>query len=235
MNKLNLKHIAAYACALLLPVVISILFPDIPDGNSIIQTYQKLLFALPVLFIIAAFLGFRISETGITLASLTFFVLALSGLIERLVTVPVLDDGVLARFFTALPFAAAFPLGLIFLLPDGAGRRSLLPSKIALALSPLILFAAPDLFESLLMLPLSDGGSFPWPGPAASLLPLAAPLFYRDRRRAAFAPGVDGITYAVHAARDNRRRRYSRRQLPSFCRHHPAAFALPGILGELVY
>ena len=121
MNKLNLKHIAAYACALLLPVVISILFPDIPDGNSIIQTYQKLLFALPVLFIIAAFLGFRISETGITLASLTFFVLALSGLIERLVTVPVLDDGVLARFFTALPFAAAFPLALFFCSPTGPG------------------------------------------------------------------------------------------------------------------
>ncbi len=168
--------------------------PSLTGFQSIIQAYQKILFVVPVLFVIAAFLALRISETGIVLISLSFLTLALSEPLIQLVNgggfgLPFPEFWL--DFFTILPFILPFSLSLIFLVPDRIGRLSMTIIMVGLSLFPLLFVFFPEDIKLLLIRNIQyDSFLFPWPAVAASFLPLAGPFIYRERRTGTFSAAL---------------------------------------------
>gem|GEM_PF-4203109 len=191
MNKFNLRHISFYALAIMLILAASLFISSMPEDNSFSSTYNKVLFAVPVLFVIAAFLAFRISQTEVAIITISFLLMSLTTPLSQILSGTGISIELLNDFFRILPFASAVSLSIIFLLPKRIGHLSIIPLKVGVILLPLLFFFVPDKIETVLLLNIAAGNTeVPWSGFAAAFLPLIAPLLYKDRRVGAFSAAI---------------------------------------------
>ena len=209
MLKNNLKSIIIYTAAIAVVVALSI--PELPvfEDDKFIGVFQKFTFSVPVLFVIAAFLAFRIAETRVALISLTFLVLSLSNPLMRLVSEETLPESIsvlnilftnpdgFSVFYRELPFFISVSLFLVFITPNRFGTLSLLPVKIIIAVLPFVLIFMPG-FDQIYSFLTSEkyfyGDYFlPWPFIVIAVLPAFITVFYHDRRYAAFSPALSSI------------------------------------------
>lgn len=201
MHRWNLKHVSVYTAAIAVIAVYSFVISYITLDPNIIQIFQKFLFGVPILFIIAAFLAFKIAEPRIVLIALSFLVLSVSNPLTQIIstfsstelrTGPVgllLSPDKWIDFLNILPFILPFTLSLVFLIPEKIGKFSMSGIKTALSLFPLIYIFSPESFEPILGNTHLDGGVLLWPSIAASILPLAAPLL-RGRSSGTFSAAL---------------------------------------------
>ena len=78
MQKVNIKHVSAYSVILAAVVLFSALDLPVLGNEDFIRIFKKTTFIAPLLFIVSAYLAFKISETRIVLVSISFLVLSLS-------------------------------------------------------------------------------------------------------------------------------------------------------------
>lgn len=203
MQKWNIKHISLYTIMILAIVLSSLLISSITEDENFIRMYQKLTFAVPVLFIIAAFLAFKITETRIVLIALSFLVLSLSGPLMQLLLVsetPEISDQLFDwlfspviwfKFLKILPFLMPLSLCLMFLIPEKIGRISMSFLKVIVTLLPFVYVLFPNNFDFWFLEKFQYGRFLlPWPSIAAAFLPLAGPLLYHDRRSGTFSAAL---------------------------------------------
>ena len=94
-----------------------------------------------------------------------------------------------------LPFLLPFSVSLIFLVPEKIARKSTIIFKIFSAVSPVLLFMLLNHFEYMFFDKFRYGDCLlPWPGLAASVLPVAVSGLYKDRRFKTFSVA---LTYSL--------------------------------------
>ncbi len=206
LQKLNIKHLSVYTVILAIAVLFSGLDLSAFGYENFIRIFKKITFIVPLLFIISAFLAFKISETRIVLISLSFLVLSLS---EQLI--PILSNiavtgrfaaldklvapELLREFFALLPLLFPFTISLVFLVPDRIAGKSTIILRIFLAILPVVLFMLQNHFEYQFFDKFRFGGyMLPWPGIVTALLPVAVAGLYKDRRFKTFSAA---LTYAL--------------------------------------
>lgn len=180
---MKLKHASVYLSLILLIVILSFFEDLFVQEIQVVQIYTKLLYGVPLLFLLSAFLAFRINETSTVLISLSFLIMSLSGPLMSYLLTAAISEEILVSFFRAMPAISAFTLSIIFLLPVKIRGKSLSGLKIIVFLLPFLYFFNPEYFDNLLMLNnLYQDLTLPIPGIFASFLPLASTIFRRDRR-----------------------------------------------------
>lgn len=203
MQKNNLKFVFIYLSIVILILILSFIDIGLFSNEGFINLFQKITFTIPVLFIISAFLAFKIAENRIVLVSISFLIISISSSLVKLVTAGIFSEGLIAdflilpdwsSFFRLLPFMFSVSLSLLFIIPEKAGKISLGPVKVVFSLTPFLFFLIPIEETELFLLQYQYAGFFlPWPLIISALLPVAGYYLYKDRRSGVFAAALSSV------------------------------------------
>ena len=198
MRKGNVEYIAVYAAVIAAVILTSFLDIGIFEDADFIRIFRKFTFTAPVLFIIAAFLSFRIAETRIALISLVMFVLSFSDPLLNFLTDRVTETlsvpGGMAAASHRIQLMLCFALSLVFILPERIRNKQTSLIKIIIVLMPFVLAFIPGEPGLLIAEKVSMENRFLVPAIIfAALLPAGLVFIYKSRRTVIFSAAYSAV------------------------------------------
>ena len=206
MRKGNAEYFIIYAAVIAAVILISFFDIEFFKNEDFIRVFRNITYSAPVLFIIAAFLAFRIAEPRVVLISMVFLVLSFSEpflqLLDRM-DAGANGESALLRLYSLenlvhalqrLPLLLSYALALVFVLPGRIGRLTMTWLKILLVLIPFaIVFFPGSPGQRLWTEYLPENLFTPLPVFVAALLPAVLVFFYRNRRTIIFSAAFSSV------------------------------------------
>ncbi|MDC7127179.1 MAG: GGDEF domain-containing protein [Spirochaetales bacterium] len=150
---------------------------------------KKIVFLAPVVFLVSAFLAYRISEQRIVLLSVFLMIISLTIYADKVGLSASIEKIIFSKTnILILPIA----INLIFLLPDKIKNLTTLYFKLLAVVFPFVIYLLPNINSKILEVCFTNSGVFiPWPL-VLCLAPLTGNYIYNERKTNTLSPAVTG-------------------------------------------